>query len=121
MGGSAAAVMHGLSGPAVALVDHEFDAEVSRKQLSGPTFSKQKKGVSHIHQNDQWPSARCSHRSGPRPLRTPSATRLLGASPPPEIAFVGMGPGQVHDVAEAGKHLRRTRRPREAALIRTRG
>ena len=45
MGDSAAAVMHGLSGPAVTLVDHEFDAEVSGKQLSGPTFSKQKNGV----------------------------------------------------------------------------
>ena len=41
--------------------------------------------------------------------------------PPPQIAFVGMGPGQMPDVAEAGKYPRRTGRPREAALIRTRG
>ena len=45
MGDSAAAVMHGLSGSAVTLVVHEYDTEVSRKQLSGPIFSKQKNGV----------------------------------------------------------------------------
>ena len=44
-----------------------------------------------------------------------------GAPPSPEIAFVGMGPGQMPDVAEAGKYPRRNRKPREAALIRTRG
>nr|KAF6425152.1 hypothetical protein HJG59_009220 [Molossus molossus] len=33
--------------------------------------------TSHIHQNDQWPSARCGHRSGGP---CPRATGLLGAA-----------------------------------------
>lgn len=33
---------------------------------------------SHIHQNDQWPSARCGHRSGGPCPRAGGATGLLG-------------------------------------------
>ncbi|KAI4530390.1 hypothetical protein MG293_019279 [Ovis ammon polii] len=44
--------MQGLSGPAVTLVDHEYNTEVSRKQLSGPIFSKQKNGVRNLNSID---------------------------------------------------------------------
>ncbi|KAI4557736.1 hypothetical protein MJG53_018489 [Ovis ammon polii x Ovis aries] len=72
--------MQGLSGPAVTLVDHEYNTEVSRKQLSGPIFSKQKNGVRNLNSID--PSKITNTLPGKKMNSETSESRVEGGQDP---------------------------------------